>query len=208
MSPWRTHLLGDEALLLDCPPGGESHRLARILAGQPGIVDLIPAPGTLTIIYDSSALEPDAILGLLARPGRQPAPGDPDDAAPRIHRIPVIYDGADLADAARQCAISPAELIALHTSTCHTVAMIGFLPGFPYLDGLPPQLHLPRRATPRPRVAAGSVAIANAQTGIYPQESPGGWHLLGRTSVRLFDPGRQPPALLQPGDKVRFEEEG
>ncbi|HEY1011786.1 MAG TPA: 5-oxoprolinase subunit PxpB [Herpetosiphonaceae bacterium] len=202
MNAWRTHLLGDQALLLDCSAGADARLLARSLDQHAGIIDLIPAPGTLTIIYDPAVLEPDAILLLLDQAHSQPPP------APALHRIPVLYDGADLAEVAARCALSPARLIELHTSTRHTVAMIGFLPGFPYLDGLPARLHLPRRPTPRTKVPAGSVAIANGQTGIYPQASPGGWHLLGRTDVRLFDPARQPPALLQPGDYVEFEAVG
>jgi inhibitor of KinA len=121
--------------------------------------------------------------------------------------IPVHYggnDGPDLLVVADACSLSPAEVIALHTAQPFPVLMLGFMPGFPYLGGLPTRLHLPRRSTPRAYVPAGSIAIANDQTGIYPNQSPGGWHLLGRTTVQLFDPTRDPPSLLTPGDLVRF----
>jgi KipI family sensor histidine kinase inhibitor len=119
----------------------------------------------------------------------------------------VLYGGehgSDLESSASELGLSPAELIARHTAGDYTVAMIGFAPGFPYLSGLDPALALPRLATPRARVAAGSVAIGGAQTGIYPRESPGGWRVLGRTPWVLFDPDRQPPTRLLPGDRVRF----
>jgi KipI family sensor histidine kinase inhibitor len=100
--------------------------------------------------------------------------------------------------------MSEQEVVALHTASAMPVLLIGFMPGFPYIGGLPSRLHLPRRSEPRTSVAAGSVAIANDQTGIYPHRSPGGWHIIGRTSARLFDPRREPPALLHVGDHVRF----
>ncbi len=127
-----------------------------------------------------------------------------DVEAPALHRIPVQYDGPDLPEAADRLRLSEADLIALHSGIEYIVCMIGFLPGFPYLGFLPPELELPRRDTPRLRVPAGSVAIAGRQTGIYPQVSPGGWHLIGRTEVILFEPGRPQPALLQAGDRVQF----
>ena len=95
-------------------------------------------------------------------------------------------------------------MIARHTAATYTVAMLGFAPGFPYLFGLDPALHIARRASPRTRVPAGSVAIGGAQTGIYPTELPGGWQLIGRTPLVLFEPARDPPSLLMPGDRVRF----
>lgn len=131
-----------------------------------------------------------------------------DDREPRpVQRIPVRYGGADGPDldlVARALGMDPGEVVERHTAVVYRVAMIGFRPGFPYLLGLPEALHLPRREQPRARVAAGSVAIAGVQAGIYPEESPGGWHLLGRTTVRLFDPHRGQPAMLTPGDLLRF----
>lgn len=127
--------------------------------------------------------------------------------APRLVEIPVAYggeSGPDLQDVSMQLRLSCDEVVGLHCSVDYQVAMLGFLPGFPYLLGLPDALQLPRRTQVRPQVPAGSIAIAGAQAGIYPQSSPGGWHLIGRTHTRLFDPLADPPAALAPGDRVRF----
>lgn len=133
-------------------------------------------------------------------------PGYNDDIG-RFVEIPVCYDGEfgpDLADVARHTGLSVEEVIARHSAVEYRVHCLGFAPGFPYLGGLPPELATPRRATPRQGVPAGSVAIGGAQTGIYPQSSPGGWNVIGRTPLRLFDADREPPALLKAGDRVRF----
>jgi inhibitor of KinA len=125
----------------------------------------------------------------------------------RIVTIPVSYGGEwgpDLAEVAERAGLSMEEAISLHSTAEYRVAMIGFAPGFPYLAGLPERLASPRKATPRQAVPAGSVGIAGVQTGIYPLSSPGGWQLIGRTSVTLFDPRRDPPSLLAPGDRVHF----
>lgn len=121
--------------------------------------------------------------------------------------IPVRYGGIygpDLLEVAERLQRTENEVVSLHTAAEYTVLMVGFLPGFPYLGPLPEALHLPRRDTPRLRVPPGSVAIAGGQTGIYPQASPGGWHLIGHTDFRLFDPNERPPARLHPGQRVRF----
>lgn len=118
--------------------------------------------------------------------------------------IPTYYDGSDLSEVAERLRLPESEVVRLHSETVYTVFMIGFLPGFPYLGVLPEVLQLPRRDTPRLRVPAGAVAIAGAQTGIYPQASPGGWHLIGRTDFPLFDVALQSPARLQPGMRVKF----
>lgn len=125
----------------------------------------------------------------------------------RIVEVPTVYGGAagpDLNDVAERVGLSVDEVIARHSAPLYRVAQVGFQPGFPYLLGLPPELELPRRTSPRKRVEPGSVAIAGAQTGIYPQASPGGWHLLGRTLLTLFDPTASTPTLLAVGDRVRF----
>ncbi len=122
----------------------------------------------------------------------------------RTHHVPVHYDGPDLAEVAARTALSPDEVVARHTAPEYHVLALGFAPGFAYLGELDPALILPRRQSPRPRVPAGSVAIASAMTAIYPSASPGGWHLLGRTDVALFDPARDPAALFHSGDRVRF----
>ncbi len=120
----------------------------------------------------------------------------------RLHRIPVVFDGADLLDVATACALSPEALIERLTSVEFRVWFTGFQPGFPYMRGLPEALRLPRRPHPRARVPAGSLAMAGAFVAVYPFASPGGWHLLGSTDIRLFDPQQQPPVLLQAGDRV------
>ncbi len=130
-----------------------------------------------------------------------------DQELSRIVTIPVRYGGdagPDLEDVARQLNMTPEKVIVLHTAQPRRVLMLGFAPGFPYIGPLPPALTLPRRATPRTAVPAGSVAIAAGMTGVYPQRLPGGWHLLGRTDVVLFDPQRSPPSLLHAGDSVQF----
>jgi KipI family sensor histidine kinase inhibitor len=126
---------------------------------------------------------------------------------PRIVTIPVVYGGefgADLEQAARVCGLSTTAFVECHAGGNYFVQSLGFMPGFAYLGGLHPQLHIKRKNTPSARVPAGSVAIGGSNTGIYPSESPGGWHIIGRTSVTLFDAQAQQPCLLKPGDTVRF----
>jgi KipI family sensor histidine kinase inhibitor len=131
-----------------------------------------------------------------------------DDAVGDEVVIPVRYDGADLAAVAAATGLTVGEVVAAHCGATYRVAFCGFAPGFGYLTGLPERLHVPRRSTPRTRVPAGAVAIAAGYAAVYPRPSPGGWHLLGSTDLVLFDPDRQPPALLAPGNVVRFESTG
>jgi len=149
----------------------------------PGVVECVPAYTTVAVYYDPLATDYDQL------------------------NIPTIFGGEagpDLASAAESLGLSAGALVERFTSAIYTVRMIGFLPGFPYLSGLPDELALPRLSTPRVTVPAGSVAIAGRQAGIYPLASPGGWNILGRTSVTLFDPAADTPTLLMPGDRVRF----
>ncbi len=215
--------LAEDALLLrfgesiDAAVNARVQLAARKLraANLPGVVDIAPAYASLLLRFDPFARgdargrgePPHARLpGEIKTILRQPQ--SPDARAPtRMIEIPVCYGGdcgPDLADVAAHAGIAPDEVIACHAAAEYTVAMLGFAPGFPYLLGLDAALHVPRRANPRTRVPAGSVAIGGAQTGIYPGELPGGWHLIGRTPLVLFDPSRDPPALLAPGDRVRF----
>ncbi len=132
-----------------------------------------------------------------------------DAAASALHEIPVVYDGEDIAELAERHGLGVGEVISRHSAPIYEVVLLGFSPGFPYLAGLDPKLCTPRRASPRPRVPAGSVAIGGSHTGIYSIESPGGWHLLGTTPVRIFDPARREPDdeamfLLRAGDRVKF----
>ncbi len=171
----------------------------------PGLLDLIPAIDSLLVCFDPLVGDRSQLLARLEKLVLNP-PSFITSSGRKI-TIPVRYggdDGPDLNAVAKQIGLTPSEVIELHTTTIQRVLMIGFAPGYPYLGWLPPALHLPRRATPRPAVPAGSVAIAAGMTGIYPTTLPGGWHLIGRTSVRLFDPSADPPTLLRPGDLVQF----
>lgn len=191
--------LSDRVLALDA-----AVRAAEI----PGITETVPSFRSLMVHYDplatSAAALSSALAGLLDRAGTVAG-------AARVWRIPVCYDPAcasDLAEVASRTGLSREEVVALHSGSLYHVYMLGFLPGYPYLGDLPPALMLPRREEPRLRVLPGSIGIATSLTAIYPLESPGGWHLIGATPVRLFDARRQPPALLAPGDAVRFEPVG
>ncbi|HEY5802168.1 MAG TPA: 5-oxoprolinase subunit PxpB [Lysobacter sp.] len=198
---------------LDPQLNAHVHRVARRLRdhGPVWLRGLVPAFASLGVFFDPQA-DPARVhaelLELLELLEADDAAAVDAIAQPmRTVPIPVVYGGSfgpDLASAAAELELTPEQLIARHSGGDYTVAMIGFAPGFPYLSGLDPALALPRLATPRARVAAGSVAIGGAQTGIYPRESPGGWRLLGRTPRVLFDPARETPSLLLPGDRVRF----
>jgi KipI family sensor histidine kinase inhibitor len=121
-----------------------------------------------------------------------------------VHELPVRFDGPDVAEVAALWSVAPAEVAGIVAGTPFRVAFCGFAPGFAYLTGLPARFHVPRRATPRTKVPAGSVALAGPYAGVYPRASPGGWRLLGSTDAELWDPGRETPALLAPGTRVRF----
>jgi KipI family sensor histidine kinase inhibitor len=223
----RFEALADDAWLIDLAPGGRApdaainacvHSIAARLRRQapPWLRDLVPAYAALAVFFDDEAIDADDARGWIAARLDRAAPDrtqldqtQPDPAITQAQTIdiPIVYGGEygeDLATAAAELGIAASELIARHGAASYTVAMIGFAPGFPYLLGLDPALSLPRLATPRTHVPAGSVAIGGAQTGIYPRASPGGWRLIGRTPLRLFDPTRDPPSLLAPGDRVRF----
>ena len=212
LSTWEA--LAEDALLLRLEARIELrinrrvHAIAAALraAALPGVNEIVPAYASVLLRFDPQRWSDHAALYAHIAPLLASAAAGAD-AVPRIIEIPVCYGGsygADLDAAAAALGLDTAELIARHCAPLYRVAMLGFAPGFAYLLGLDPALTLPRRATPRTRVPAGSVAIGGAQTGIYPAELPGGWHLLGRTPRRLFDATRDPPALLQAGDGVRF----
>jgi KipI family sensor histidine kinase inhibitor len=168
----------------------------------------IPGAGNLLLRIDDPAEAPD-IAGARDRLDvcLRSLPSDALSPAGRTIEAAVRFGGAegeDLPAVARRTGLSEVEVVARICAVDLTVAFVGFSPGFPYLVGLPPDLELPRLATPRTRVPAGSVAIAGPFAGIYPSTTPGGWHLVGRTGITLFDPAVSPPALLAPGDRVRF----
>ncbi|MGH7651689.1 MAG: 5-oxoprolinase subunit PxpB [Gemmatimonadaceae bacterium] len=210
-----TQPLGDSAVSITFGSERTPELLERVqtaavslaAARIPGVQDIVPAYLRVAIFYDPLALSYREISATLLEHCKSVDTLRVPQPAPREHLITVAYDGPDLTHVADTTGLSVEEVIARHTGRTYTVDIIGFVPGFAYLSELEPGLHLPRRAEPRPRVPAGSVAIAGAQTAVYPLDTPGGWHLIGRTSTTMFDPARDPPALLQPGDKVRFEAE-
>ena len=180
-------------------------RLTRCLEGVPGILNLHPAYTSLLVDFDPrlrSHSQVEALLQeLIASHSSDPPP------EPRHVEIPVCYGGEfgpDLGDVARHTGFTEARVVELHAAAEYLVYFVGFSTCFPYLGGLPPELATPRLAAPRKHVPVGSVAIGGAQAGIYPLASPGGWRLIGRTHVRLFDPSASPPPLLRMGDRVRF----
>jgi KipI family sensor histidine kinase inhibitor len=180
-------------------------QLAQALAQRPaGIRNLHPAFASALIDFDPRRCTHEDVEKLVqSRMAAHPEIA----AAGRLVEIPVRYggaDGPDLEEVARHTGLPPRRVVELHAAAEYPVYFVGFAPGFPYLGGMPPELATPRLATPRKRVPAGSLAIGGAQTGIYPLESPGGWRLIGRTSLPLFDPAADPPALLRMGDRVRF----
>jgi KipI family sensor histidine kinase inhibitor len=158
----------------------------------------------LTISFDPLRTDPAALEAAVLTAWAEPAQAQ---ALGRVVEIPVRYGhnaGPDLADVAAHCGLTPDEVVQRHTAAEYVVYFVGFQPGFAYLGGLDDVLHTPRRAEPRLAVPAGSVGIGGAQTGIYPLATPGGWQLIGRTELPLFDPHAEPPTLLAPGDRVRF----
>ena len=174
-------------------------------AALPGVVDIAATFNTVAVVFDPHRADPRELSGAILASLQNLAGGASTPGT--IVEIPVAYggdDGPDLAAVAAHAGLDSEAVVRLHTTTDHVVGMIGFAPGFPYLLGLPAALEVPRRPTPRTSVPAGSVAIAERQTGIYPRISPGGWHVIGRTPQAMFDPRRDPPALLRAGDLVRF----
>jgi KipI family sensor histidine kinase inhibitor len=209
--------LGDCAVLVEVgtvPDPSTSlavRRLVRTLEAEriSGVRDIVPAYTTVTVHYDPVQLagqDPFAQVGAWIKE-RAVKAGEEGEAGAREVVVPVRYGGElgpDLARVAAYAGMTPQEVVRAHTEAVYTVEAIGFMPGFPYLSGLPRRLEVPRHATPRRRVEAGSVAIAAGQAGIYPQACPGGWNLLGRTERMLFNPAATPPAVLRVGDRVRF----
>ena len=199
---------GDGAALLEFDTADEvaaAHRSLGALESA-GIVELVPAARTILVFYDATLASPEKIAD--AAWHAEPIEASEPAQAPEEVDIPVTYDGPDLPALAKLTGLSIAEVVERHAAPLYVVAFCGFAPGFAYLNGLDPLLRLPRRDTPRTRVPAGSVAVADEFTGVYPTASPGGWHLLGRTEAVLWDVDRDPPALLAPGTRVRFRPVG
>ncbi|MDQ6860046.1 MAG: 5-oxoprolinase subunit PxpB [Verrucomicrobiota bacterium] len=205
--------LGDSALLVRVRPRDPADDMietmlasARALreAEIAGVIEIAPAYMTLGVFYDGARCSFEMMAERIEHALKTVAT---TTAPTRIVEIPVCYErefGPDLDAVAQHTGLSVEEVIERHSAAEYRVSCVGFTPGFPYLSGLPNELSTPRRATPRKQVPAGSVAIGGSQTGVYPSVSPGGWHLIGRTRLRLFDPEADAPALLQAGDRVRF----
>jgi KipI family sensor histidine kinase inhibitor len=202
--------LGDNALVCSfAPPATLATQtrvwsVARAARAWPHVTDVIPGMNNLTLVFNPMQADTRALCAQLTRAWQNT---DANDASGNLVEIPVHYggeNGPDLEEIARHTGLSPEEVIARHTVADYVVFFLGFQPGFAYLGGLDPRLATPRRAEPRLAVPIGSVGIGGEQTGIYPAESPGGWQLLGRTPLKLFDPARPAPSLLAPGDRVRF----
>ena len=188
---------GDRAALVEVPDNAAAVRLAQLLRTEcEQLVDVVP--GHCTVLATWTDAPPDL------RAFAEQVLGGATAPAGATVELPVRYDGPDLDEVARLTGLSPEEVVARHLAAETTVAFLGFQPGFAYLLGVDPKLEVPRLAEPRTHVPGGSVAIAGPYSGVYPRASPGGWRLLGRTSAVMFDADRTPPALLAPGDRVRF----
>ena len=219
--------LGDSALIVrvrESFDGAPDETLNAVLATRrllenaqlPGVIELAPAYTTVAIFFDpvlivAAGAKPNELFDWLAERIRKVISNAKEVRADQIKtslvEIPVCYDAEfapDVEEVARRAGLGAQEVVDLYNATEYRVHCIGFTPGFPFLGGLPSKLATPRRSTPRKEIPAGSVAIGGAQAGIYPVKSPGGWNLIGRTPLRLFDPQKKPPALLRAGDRVRF----
>ena len=207
--------LGDSAITVRLGDGVSDElsrtvfRSARRIAGArlDGVMDIVPAYAALTVFYSSSAVGYDEMRSRIAEVLEDASEMDAaiDGPAPAVVRVPVRYDGEDLDEVGSLTGLTRDGVIELHSSREYRVLVIGFVPGFAYLGTLDERLAVPRRESPRKRVAPGSVAIAELQTGVYPAATPGGWRIIGNTDLVVFDPHRAPPALLRVGDVVTFD---
>lgn len=197
---------GDAAILVECDSLEEVLALHDALAAdrRPGVVELVPAARTLLVAVDPEVIPLESAATWVRRIPAEAGSRAGAAAAPDV-TIPVAYDGDDLAATASLLGISPEELVARHTAARWRVAFVGFAPGFGYLVSDDWPFEVPRLDAPRTRVPAGAVALAGAFGGVYPRQSPGGWRLIGRTDATLWDADADPPALLVPGRRVRFE---
>ena len=216
---WRILPMGDCCLMIelgqkiDLEINRTVQSIAKYLLDHPlnGVVDIVPAFTTVAIHYRPDAFAKGDLLPYQQLTEEIETILEKDfgqsEADSRVIDIPVCYGGEygeDLDDVAAKCKLSPDEVIRIHGESPHMIFMLGFAPGFPYIGGLDPRLSLPRRQTPRTSVPGGSVAITGTQSAVYPMQLPGGWNLIGRTPLKLFDFKGEQPCLLQPGDRVRF----
>lgn len=197
---------GDVALLLEVQDLDAVLGLHAALQADPphGVVDLVPAARTVLVRVDPAVTTVERV----AQAVRAVELGPRDGGSSPLVEVPVVYDGDDLDEVAELTGLGRDGVVAAHTEQTWTVAFVGFAPGFGYLVGEDERLHVPRRSTPRTRVPAGAVGLAGEFSGVYPRASPGGWQLVGRTDLALWDLHREPPALLAPGARVRFVQVG
>ncbi len=203
----RIQPLGDTALLaelgtrLDTALNTRAIALASALKKRRDVRQAVAGYASVTVHFDPDQTTHDALAAAIRRlAAKRPPMAEPG----RLHRIPVTYDGQDLDEVAARLELSRERIVEIHTSVIYRVFLVGFVPGWAYLGPLAQELELPRRQVPRMLVPAGSVAIAGRQTGVYSLPTPGGWHLIGRTNVRLFLPDSDPPCLFRAGDRVKF----
>ncbi|MGB6318245.1 MAG: 5-oxoprolinase subunit PxpB, partial [Litorimonas sp.] len=206
-------LYGDNAVLVeweadgfDAAVGDAVHALAARLRGSDIFTEVMPGYSSLVAAFDLAAMTPDDAVARVRDTLARTEVGE-DRNKGRLVEIPVSYggeDGPDLSALAERIGKTPSEVVALHAGRDYRICMMGFIPGFAFLSDVDPLLHHPRHATPRAKVPAGSVGIANWQTGIYGLESPGGWQIIGRTPDIMFDAGRAEPFLVEAGDRIRF----
>ena len=216
---WTAHYAGDSALVIEFGKSIERQIVDQVNALDAliqsaisadtihGITETVPTFRSLSIIYDSGIVHPDELIQQLRTLASDGIAGNTGSSAARQWRLPVLYgteQGPDLAEVSRLTGLGSEEIIELHVNSKLVAYMLGFLPGYAFLGDTPDALHLPRRTEPRLQVPAGSVAIAMQLTGIYPWDSPGGWHILGNCPVPMFDASMSPPALLTAGDTVSF----
>lgn len=207
----RLHTLGDAAVLIELPPPAtlatqqKIWALAQAAQEWPEVHEVLPGMNNLTLLFDPSQIAARALA--MRATDLWPTLAGAAQAEGRVIDVPVAYGGEhgpDLIDVAKHTGLTPEEVVRRHAGGDYVVYFLGFLPGFCFIGGLPAELATPRRREPRTRVPARSVGIGGEQTGIYPSDSPGGWQLIGRTPLQLFDPHAQPPTLLKAGDRVRF----
>ncbi len=214
--PVRLLAAGEQGLVVELGDGidpavnARVRWLARAIARDLGdaVLEVVPTYRSLLVIHDPLRTPRALLAGRISALALAiPADAEAEEPAARIVSIPVCYGGAlgpDLEFVAAHAGLTPEAAVAAHAAPTYLVYMLGFTPGFPYLGGMSRRIAAPRLDAPRPRVAAGSVGIGGEQTGIYPVESPGGWRIIGRTPLRLFDPRAPSPFLLRPGDRIRF----
>ncbi|MBW7982583.1 5-oxoprolinase subunit PxpB [Enterobacillus tribolii] len=206
----RCYLLGERAAVLELEPPLSLESQQRIwvlterLIHHPDVREVIPGMNNITLLLETTQTDPLDALDKLQGWWEESEVQVPEV---RDVMIPVTYGGEfgpDLEEVAQLCGMTPKQVVEQHSAAPYVVFFLGFQPGFAYLGGLPDALHAPRRSEPRLSVAQGSVGIGGAQTGIYPLVTPGGWQIIGRTPLALFNPNEFPPTLLRPGDNVRF----